>query len=94
MENLFRLMLMRPAVAQDPENPSIELTQDSAYQKELVDLRRIAGSFAYVLCDAGMVVVDIVDPKCPKVASVLSSGLAKPRSMDGLCSWLRTRVRA
>jgi len=35
MENLFRLMLMRPAVAQDPENPSIDLTQESAYQKEL-----------------------------------------------------------
>jgi hypothetical protein len=35
MENLFRLMLVRPAVAQDPENPSIDLTQDSAYEKEV-----------------------------------------------------------
>ena len=35
MENLFRLMLMRPAVAQDPENPSIDLTQDSPYQRAL-----------------------------------------------------------
>lgn len=28
MENLFGLMLMRPAVAQDPVNPSIDLTED------------------------------------------------------------------
>ena len=35
MENLFRLMLVRPAVAQDPENPSIDLTQDSPYQRAL-----------------------------------------------------------
>ena len=32
MESLFRLMLVRPAVAQDPENPSIDLTQESDYQ--------------------------------------------------------------
>lgn len=35
MENLFRLMLVRPAVAQDPENPSIDLTQESEYQDAL-----------------------------------------------------------
>jgi hypothetical protein len=35
MENLFRLMLVRPAVVQDPENPSIDLTQKSAFQDSL-----------------------------------------------------------
>ncbi len=35
MENLFRLMLVRPAVSQDPERPSIELGQDSDYQSAL-----------------------------------------------------------
>ena len=35
MEHLFRMMLARPAVAQDPKNPSIDLTQDSRYQQEL-----------------------------------------------------------
>lgn len=35
MENLFRLMLVRPAVAQDPENPSISLVQESDYQAAL-----------------------------------------------------------
>lgn len=36
MENLFRLMLMRPPVGQDPEQPSIRLDQRSAYQAALV----------------------------------------------------------
>ena len=35
MENLFRLMLARPAVAQDPKNPSIDLTQESDFQNAL-----------------------------------------------------------
>ena len=35
MENLFRLMLVRPPVAQDPENPSISLAQESDYQGAL-----------------------------------------------------------
>lgn len=35
MENLFRLMLVRPAVGQDPESPSIDLTQESTYQTAL-----------------------------------------------------------
>jgi len=35
MENLFRLMLVRPAIAQDPENPSISLAQETDYQKAL-----------------------------------------------------------
>ena len=43
---------------------------------------RVAGQFAYVLCDAGLVVVDIDNPKCPKVAGVLCEGLYGPRSMD------------
>lgn len=35
MENLFRLMLVRPAVSQDPEQPSIQLEQESGYQDAL-----------------------------------------------------------
>lgn len=41
MEHLFRMMLARPAVAQDPKNPSIDLTQESPFQKEL---RRVASA--------------------------------------------------
>ncbi|MEV4021030.1 hypothetical protein AB0J35_62215 [Nonomuraea angiospora] len=35
MENLFRLMLTRPAVAQDPDSPSIPLGQDTPFQESL-----------------------------------------------------------
>ncbi len=35
MESLFRLMLVRPGVAQDPDNPSVDLAQDSPYQRAL-----------------------------------------------------------
>lgn len=38
MEPLFRLMLLRPAVAQDPDNPSIELSSGTALQNALVGL--------------------------------------------------------
>jgi hypothetical protein len=31
----------------------------------------IAGTFAYICCDAGLVVVDLDDPECPKVSSVI-----------------------
>jgi hypothetical protein len=41
MEPLFRFVLNRPPVAQDPANPSIRLTQDSPYQTAL---RRLDGS--------------------------------------------------
>jgi hypothetical protein len=37
MEELFRLMLQRPAIAQDDTNPSIDLTQDSPYQNAVRD---------------------------------------------------------
>ena len=39
METLFRLALRRPAVAQDPENPSIELTQNTQFQQALAQAR-------------------------------------------------------
>lgn len=55
MEPLFRLALMRPAIAQDPANPSIRTAQDSPFQKALVEastagrpseaLQRVARSF-------------------------------------------------
>lgn len=35
MEELFRLVLQRPAIAQDEDNPSIDLTQDTPYQNGL-----------------------------------------------------------
>lgn len=35
MEPLFRLALIRPAVAQDPDNPSISIAQDSVFQRVL-----------------------------------------------------------
>ncbi|MBF6134713.1 hypothetical protein IU501_17090 [Nocardia otitidiscaviarum] len=35
MEDLFRLALVRPAVAQDPGNPSIDLDQDTDFQNAL-----------------------------------------------------------
>ena len=35
MESVFRLMLIRPPVAQDPQRPSIELRQGSPFQVEL-----------------------------------------------------------
>ncbi len=41
MEPLFRFVLNRPPVAQDPANPSIRLTQDSPYQNAL---RRLDGT--------------------------------------------------
>ncbi len=39
MEPLFRLVLMRPPMVQDPESPSIQLTQVSDYQKSLLRLQ-------------------------------------------------------
>ena len=35
MEDLFRMVLLRPAVAQDKRRPSIDLTQNSKYQNDL-----------------------------------------------------------
>src|SRR5215207_4746516 len=37
MESLFRLALNRPAVAQDPANPNIRISQDSPFQKNLAE---------------------------------------------------------
>src|SRR4051794_10569917 len=35
MESLFRLLLARPAIAQDPDNPSIILAQETPFQDAL-----------------------------------------------------------
>jgi hypothetical protein len=35
MEDLFRMVLLRPAVAPDKKHPSIDLTQESKYQNDL-----------------------------------------------------------
>jgi len=40
MEPLFRLALIRPAVAQDPANPSIPTAQESDFQQALADALR------------------------------------------------------
>jgi len=37
VEALFRLALLRPPIEQDPEHPSIELSQGTAFQKRLAD---------------------------------------------------------
>jgi hypothetical protein len=37
----------------------------------------IVGTYAYVSCDAGLVVVDLDDPKCPKVVSVTGEPFLK-----------------
>ena len=43
----------------------------------------IAGHYAYVSCDAGLVVVDIDDPKKPKVTSIIGEKhLKRPRSVS------------
>ncbi|WP_405982889.1 hypothetical protein [Streptomyces sp. NBC_00158] len=55
MEPLFRLSLLRPAVAQDADHPSIELAQQTSFQQELAAalgvtdpraaLRRVVGAY-------------------------------------------------
>ncbi|MFB7494521.1 hypothetical protein ACFC09_07400 [Streptomyces sp. NPDC056161] len=55
MEPLFRLALLRPAIAQDPENPSVELSQQTDFQRALSvasstpdprpELRRVVGEY-------------------------------------------------
>src|SRR5689334_13453508 len=42
MEQLFRLALLRPAIAQDPASPSITLAQDTPFQKALADAAKTA----------------------------------------------------
>jgi hypothetical protein len=37
----------------------------------------IVGTYAYVCCDAGLVVIDIDDPKCPKVVNVVGEPFLK-----------------
>jgi hypothetical protein len=37
----------------------------------------IVGTYAYVSCDAGLVVVDLDDPKCPKVVNVVGEPFLK-----------------
>jgi hypothetical protein len=37
----------------------------------------IAGNYAYVSCDAGVVVIDLTDPKAPKVTAVLGEDMVK-----------------
>lgn len=44
MENLFRLLLVRPAIAQDPPNPSIDLSRGTPYQVELQQLVAAGGN--------------------------------------------------
>ncbi|MCI0460249.1 MAG: hypothetical protein L0Z62_25130 [Gemmataceae bacterium] len=42
----------------------------------------IVGTYCYILCDAGLVVIDIDDPKCPKVTSVIGEPtLKKPHAL-------------
>jgi hypothetical protein len=42
----------------------------------------IVGTYAYIGCDAGLVVVDLNDPKCPRVTAVIGEpALRKPKSI-------------
>src|SRR5262249_14728570 len=44
---------------------------------------RVVGNHLYILCHAGLVVVNIDNPKCPKVESVLGAPfLVNPRAID------------
>ncbi|MFD3521445.1 hypothetical protein [Streptomyces sp. NPDC058653] len=55
MEPLFRLALLRPAITQDPDNPSVELAQQTDFQQALAaassavdpraELRRVVGGY-------------------------------------------------
>ena len=42
----------------------------------------IAGSYAYILCDRGLVVVNLVDPLHPVVTDTISSGITQPRGIS------------
>lgn len=43
----------------------------------------IVGTYAYVCCDAGLVVVSLADPKCPKVTAVIGGeSVKKPRAVQ------------
>ncbi len=37
----------------------------------------IVGTYAYICCDAGLVVVSLADPKCPRVTSVIGGDVLK-----------------
>ncbi len=41
----------------------------------------IAGTYAYILCDRGLVVVDISNPVAPKITGEVSAGLVDPRGI-------------
>ncbi len=41
----------------------------------------IAGTYAYILCDRGLVVVDISNPAAPKITGEVSAGLVDPRGI-------------
>ncbi|MCE9605162.1 MAG: hypothetical protein K8U03_09710 [Planctomycetia bacterium] len=43
----------------------------------------IVGTYAYLCCDAGLVVVSLADPKCPQIETVLGSAVFdEPRAMQ------------
>ncbi len=43
----------------------------------------IVGTYAYVCCDAGLVVVSLADPKCPQVEAVIGNDvLVEPRAVQ------------
>jgi hypothetical protein len=43
----------------------------------------IVGTYAYICCDAGLVVISLEDPKCPKVTTILGhAAFDEPRAMQ------------
>jgi hypothetical protein len=49
MEPLFRFVLVRPAVAQDPENPSIDLAQETPFQQKLAEAAKAEQAYPALL---------------------------------------------
>ena len=53
----------------------------------------IVGTYAYICCDAGLVVVDLDDPKKPKVTAVLGKRPVEASARRGGAVPLRLRLR-
>ncbi|MET7329792.1 hypothetical protein [Nonomuraea sp. NPDC005650] len=92
MENLFRLMLTRPAVAQDPGNPSIPLGQDTPFQQSLREAvgaaqRRTAIEAAATAYVAGPDFIG--DPADTPLGAELDRLTARLDEMENVDVWLR-----
>jgi hypothetical protein len=82
VESLFRLALLRPPIAQDPDHPSIELEQGSAFQKKLAaalkndDKRSAALAVARAYIGSALFVGDPAQNDLAKEIAAFDSSLA------------------